>query len=616
MTSAGGNTVISYLRATLCAGTTAGAPDGDLLEQFVAQRDEAAFAALLRRHGPMVWRVCQRLLTDRQDAEDAFQATFLVLARKAAAIRRRKLLANWLFGVARRAALHLRALRARRARHEQPCGDLPDVQATVDTPWWDDMQAVLDEELARLPAKYRLPLLLCGLDGMTHAEAGQYLGWPTGTVAGRLSRGRELLRSRLLRRGIMAPAAVLAAALAGGAASAAVPPQLVATSVRSAAVLVAAGHPAAAVASPAVALLVRGVLRRMFLSRLLTTTGLVAALALALAGAAAVERPAPPAEAPPAAPVPLPPNRLRPAVVAQPPPPEPERAPARRAAAGPPAIIRLPADADALVLRMDRAVDAAAGPGMALTVYADGRVVAEFPDGLLSLAATDLTEYAKARANAAGPAGGPGPQKGQVLDGSLSAAELQEVLQFALHDQEFFEFDPAAVKAAIRDKYQSDGNVSDSTDDTTTGLRIRTADRDHEVRWSRLSKAAWDFPQVERLLQLHAVDQRLSQVFYVLLAGGPERVETVVAKTNGLVRFGYPSAPWLTAADLFKVTPSPDGSQVEFVFSRNKDNKVRNPLFEVAVAVPRLGEPTLGYVIPPGSSVRGRLADGTPLISE
>src|SRR5262249_28911995 len=96
MISAGGNTVISYLRPTLCAGTTAGAPGGDLLEQFVAQRDEAAFAALLRRHGPMVWRVCQRLLTDRQDAEDAFQATFLVLARKAAAIRRRKLLANWL----------------------------------------------------------------------------------------------------------------------------------------------------------------------------------------------------------------------------------------------------------------------------------------------------------------------------------------------------------------------------------------------------------------------------------------------------------------------------------------------------------------------------------------
>jgi RNA polymerase sigma-70 factor (ECF subfamily) len=224
MTSADGDTVISYLRMTLCAGTMAGAPDGELLEQFLAQRDEAAFAALLRRHGPMVWRVCRGLLAHPQDAEDAFQATFLILARKAAAIGRRQLLANWLFGVARRAALNMRALRARRARHEQSCGDLPDVPATVETPW-DDIQAVLDEELARMPAKYRLPLLLCGLEGMTHAEAGAYLGWPTGTVAGRLSRGRELLRTRLLRRGVTAPAAALAALLAPDAASAAVPPR-------------------------------------------------------------------------------------------------------------------------------------------------------------------------------------------------------------------------------------------------------------------------------------------------------------------------------------------------------------------------------------------------------
>jgi hypothetical protein len=105
-------------------------------------------------------------------------------------------------------------------------------------------------------------------------------------------------------------------------------------------------------------------------------------------------------------------------------------------------------------------------------------------------------------------------------------------------------------------------------------------------------------------------------VFYVLLAGGPERVEAVVAKTNRLVRCSYPAAPQLTAADLFKVTPSADGSRVEFVFSRNKDKKVRNPLFEVAVAVPRQGAPTLCYVIPPGRSVRGRLADGSALISE
>src|SRR5262249_13621686 len=241
------------LRRTFCAVACAGVGDEELLEQFVAQRDEGAFAALLRRHGPMVWGVCQRLLVHRQDAEDAFQATFLVLACKAAAIGRRKLLANWLFGVARRAALNVRAARRRREHHEQSWGDPPDMAAALETPW-ADVRGELDEQLARLPDKYRLPLLLCGLEGMTHAEAGKYLGWPTGTVAGRLSRGRELLRARLLRRGFTVPVAALIAALAPDAASAAVPPELLA-SVRKAVTLVSASTSAAVVVSPTAATL-------------------------------------------------------------------------------------------------------------------------------------------------------------------------------------------------------------------------------------------------------------------------------------------------------------------------------------------------------------------------
>jgi hypothetical protein len=230
-----------------------------------------------------------------------------------------------------------------------------------------------------------------------------------------------------------------------------------------------------------------------------------------------------------------------------------------------------------------------------------------------------LTRHAKGPAKAADPAGNPKPPKAQVFRGRLSARELGEVLRFALHEQEFFEFDPATVKAAIREKYQSDGNVRDATDATTTVFRIQTADRNYEVRWSRLGKAAWDFPQVERLLQLHALDQRLSQVFYVLLAGGPERVEAAVAKVNGLVQFyyrRYPEIPRLTAADLFKVTPFADGSRTVFVFSRNKDQKVRNPLFEVAISVPRQGEPTLCYVMPPGYRVRVRFLGRFPFSSE
>jgi RNA polymerase sigma factor (sigma-70 family) len=611
MTSADGNTVISYLRMTLCAGTWGGAPDEELLEQFVTQRDEAAFAALLRRHGPMVWGVCQRLLAHRQDAEDAFQATFLILARKAAAIGRRQLLANWLFGVARRAALNMRAMRARCARHEQSCGDLPDVQATIETPW-DDLHAILDEELARMPAKYRLPLLLCGLEGMTHADAGKCLGWPTGTVAGRLSRGRELLRTRLLRRGVTVPAAALAAVLAPDAVSAAVPPQLIATSVRSAAALVTAGQSAATVVSPAVATLMHGVLRKMWLARLLTCTALMAAVALTLAGAGAIGLVTASTDTPLSAPVGPAQKHFRPPAPAHSPWPVPGQTFAAKDTRRKPAI-RLPTDPNAVVFRMDRCVDAATGPRMVLTIFADGRVIAEVPDGLLSLAATDLTRHEQGRANAADPAPDPGSQKSRIVDGRLSARELEEVLRFALHDQEFFEFDQAAVKAAIRDKYQSDGDVFDSTDATTTGIHIQTADRSHEVRWSRLGKAAWDFPKVERLLQLHAVDRRLSQVFYVLLAGGPERVEAVVVKMNELVQFyyrHYPDAPQLTAADLSKVTPSADGSQVEFIFSRNMDRKVRPPLFQVVIVVPQQGgEPTVRQVIPPGKWVRGAPVD-------
>jgi hypothetical protein len=250
---------------------------------------------------------------------------------------------------------------------------------------------------------------------------------------------------------------------------------------------------------------------------------------------------------------------------------------------------------------MERFVGSAVRPGMALTVRADGRVVAEVPDGLFSLAPADLTRLADKGPGPA-PAADPEPRKTRVLEGKLSARELDELLRFALEDQEFFDFDPAAVKLAIREKYDSDGDVRDSTDATTTAFRVRTADRSHEVRWPRLSKSAWDFPEEERLLQLHALDLRLQQVFYVLVAGGPERVEEALEKADELTApyyCLYPDLPRLTAADLFRVTPSADGSRVQFTFSRNRGRAVRSPLFEVAIDVPREGEPKLDYVIPP-----------------
>jgi hypothetical protein len=239
---------------------------------------------------------------------------------------------------------------------------------------------------------------------------------------------------------------------------------------------------------------------------------------------------------------------------------------------------------------------------MVLTIYANGRVVAEFSEGLFSQAPQDLTRHAEGRAGAGGADPDPGPPKSKALEGRLSARELEDLLRFALHEQEFFAFDPAAVKAAIRDKYPSDGTVSDPTDATTTVVRIRTADQNHEVRWARLGKTVWDFPEVERLLQLSAVVRRLSQVYYVLVAGGPEHVESVVEKMNELALPHYrlyPDAPRLTAADLSVVTPSADGSRMRFSFYRGQDKNVCNPQFGVTLDVPQEGEPTIVSVIPP-----------------
>ena len=183
--------------------------DAELLGRFIDRRDEAAFALLVRRHGAMVFGVCCRLLPTDQDAEDAFQATFLVLAEKARAVAPREAVGRWLHGVARRAALLARRSIARR---RERMGEVPELPANRTV----ELRAMLDEELARLPDAYRAVIVLCDLEGRTRREAAAVLGWPEGTVAGRLVRARGLLAKRL------APSISIAALLAG-AASARVP---------------------------------------------------------------------------------------------------------------------------------------------------------------------------------------------------------------------------------------------------------------------------------------------------------------------------------------------------------------------------------------------------------
>jgi RNA polymerase sigma-70 factor (ECF subfamily) len=273
------HTLLARLRRLLGPPAEDGPADGQLLQRFVSAQDRAAFETLLGRHGPMVLGVCRRLLRHEQDAEDAFQATFLALARKATAIRRHQSLAGWLYRTAYRAALRLRA-GARRA-----CRLVEDVPAREPGPaGTTELRPLLDEEIGRLPERYRLPVVLCYLEGRSTEEAAQVLGCARGTVFSRLAWARERLRNRLLRRGL-APAA--AAALTGALtpASEAVPPELAAGVVRAAGAYAMGKGIEAGFVPARVTALTEGVLQTMSRTKLKVATALLLGLGITLGGA-------------------------------------------------------------------------------------------------------------------------------------------------------------------------------------------------------------------------------------------------------------------------------------------------------------------------------------------
>jgi RNA polymerase sigma factor (sigma-70 family) len=243
--------------------------DAQLLDGFIARREPAAFELLVRRHGPMVLGVCRRILRNEADAEDAFQATFLVLVRKAATIMPREQVGNWLYGVACRTAMKARSMSDRRRTHERRAGALLRPNP-VPAEFRPEVQAILDEELERLPAKYRAPVVLCDLEGKTQREAARLLGWPDGTLATRLRAARRLLAGRLTRRGLALSAGAIATVTAQTAAPAAVPAALTEITL-----LTTAGN-----VSPRVAALAEGVLKAMLITKLKTTTTLMLGMAL------------------------------------------------------------------------------------------------------------------------------------------------------------------------------------------------------------------------------------------------------------------------------------------------------------------------------------------------
>ena len=269
--------------------------DGELLATFVADRDEDAFAQLVRRHGPMVMGVCRRLLHHAEDAEDVFQATFLILARKAATVVNRDAVGSWLYRVAFRTAQEARAMRRRRRAREQQLAEAshPATAAAEVQDW----RPVLDQELSRLPEKYQAPIVLCDLEAGTRKQVARQLGIAEGTLSSRLAHGRKLLAARLIKRGVTLGAGGLVAELTAGLASAQVPGSVVSKTAKAAA-LVAAGR--WLMVSASVAVLTKGALKAMFMAKLKVIAGVLAFTALTIGVLEAIYSPVVAQNSPPA----------------------------------------------------------------------------------------------------------------------------------------------------------------------------------------------------------------------------------------------------------------------------------------------------------------------------
>lgn len=298
--------VLRHIRKLMGVADASELTDAQLVKRYTVLGEEAAFEILLQRHAPMVLAVCRRLLVDAADVEDAFQATFLVLARRAASISWRESLGCWLYGVAYRVALKARVRSAVRRVREQEAASMsfPIVAAADPLP---DLRPVLDEEVQGLPVKYREPLVLCYLEGKTNEEAAHQLGCPTGTIKTRLTKARELLRRRLTRRGLALSATAMGTVLSANLASAAVSASLL-ISTLDAAMRFAAGQAAAGAVPASAAALAEGVLQTMNHAKAKMLTALFLLLALAGGGVGLLARPSGGEVSPAEPPIQLPDN--------------------------------------------------------------------------------------------------------------------------------------------------------------------------------------------------------------------------------------------------------------------------------------------------------------------
>jgi RNA polymerase sigma factor (sigma-70 family) len=276
MASRAERSMLHSIQTLFDCGNVSGFPDSQLLEAFLSGRDgiaETAFASLVAVHGPMVWDLCASALRDEHEAEDAFQATFLVLVRRAASIRRRDSIGPWLYGVARRVAARAKAT-AERHRAAEGKAALMAASPAFDAGEREQI-LVLHEEVYRLAERYRSPVVLCYLQGCTHSEAARILSCPVGTVSVRLSRARELLRARLSRRGIAFPSAMAGPSIVRLCGKPGPPTGLYESTIEAAMRLLHGKEMRAAIASVSASRLAKGVLRRHMILRVLDAAGAV-----------------------------------------------------------------------------------------------------------------------------------------------------------------------------------------------------------------------------------------------------------------------------------------------------------------------------------------------------
>jgi RNA polymerase sigma factor (sigma-70 family) len=282
-----GGPLLAFLQRMTVSRSHGALTDGELLQRFAAQREESAFATLMHRHGSMVLGVCQSILQDTQDAEDVFQATFLVLVRKPRGIVRPASVASWLHGVAYRLAMKARVGNARRRSCERQAVTTMPAGEPYDGVIWRDLRRVLHEEVDRLPERFRLPFVLCHLEGKTNEEAAELLGWPKGTVLSSLSRARERLRARLTRRGLSLSSGMLGVLLSQNLTQAAVPAALTECTLKAALVFAARTGLAGGIAVP-VLTYADGMLRTLFVVRFTLAAVILTAFTLVAAGGGAI----------------------------------------------------------------------------------------------------------------------------------------------------------------------------------------------------------------------------------------------------------------------------------------------------------------------------------------